>query len=110
LASLIPRFYDVSSGRVLIDGRDVRHYTLKSLRESVSLVTQDALLFSASIRDNLLYARPDATEQMLWQALGLANMREFVEELPGGIDAVIGERGVKISGDRGNGWRSRAHF
>jgi subfamily B ATP-binding cassette protein MsbA len=98
LASLIPRFYDVSSGRVLIDGRDVRHYTLKSLRESVSLVTQDALLFSASIRDNLLYARPDATEQMLWQALGLANMREFVEELPGGIDAVIGERGVKISG------------
>jgi ABC-type multidrug transport system fused ATPase/permease subunit len=98
LASLIPRFYDVNSGRVLIDGRDVRHYTLKSLRDSVSLVAQDALLFSASIRDNLLYARPDASEEMLWQALELANMREFVEELPTGIDTIIGERGVKVSG------------
>jgi len=98
LASLIPRFYDVSSGRVLIDGRDVRHYTLKSLRDSVSIVAQDALLFSASIRDNLLYARPDASEEMLWQALGLANMRGFVEELPAGIDTIIGERGVKVSG------------
>jgi ATP-binding cassette, subfamily B, putative efflux pump len=98
LASLIPRFYDVSGGRLLIDGKDVRHYTLKSLRDSVSLVAQDALLFSASIRDNLLYARPDASEEMIWQALGLANMREFVEELPGGIDTVIGERGVKVSG------------
>jgi subfamily B ATP-binding cassette protein MsbA len=98
LANLIPRFYDVGSGRVLIDGKDVRHYTLKSLRDSVSLVAQDALLFSASIRDNLLYARPDATEKMLWQALELANMREFLEDLPAGIDTVIGERGVKISG------------
>jgi ABC-type multidrug transport system fused ATPase/permease subunit len=98
LANLIPRFYDVSSGRVLIDGKDVRHYTLKSLRQSVSLVAQDALLFSASIRDNLLYARPDASEEMLWRALELANMREFVEAAPSGIDTVIGERGVKISG------------
>ena len=98
LANLIPRFYDVSSGRVLIDGKDVRHYTLKSLRQNVSLVAQDALLFSASIRDNLLYARPDASEEMLWQALELANMREFVEAAPSGIDTVIGERGVKISG------------
>jgi len=98
LASLIPRFYDVDSGRVLIDGKDVRHYTLKSLRDSISLVAQDALLFSASIRDNLLYARPDASDEMLWQALELANMRDFVEDLPAGIDTVIGERGVKISG------------
>jgi len=98
LANLIPRFYDVNSGRVLIDGKDVRHYTLKSLRQSVSLVAQDALLFSASIRDNLLYARPDASEEMLWRALELANMREFVEAAPSGIDTVIGERGVKISG------------
>jgi ATP-binding cassette, subfamily B, putative efflux pump len=98
LASLIPRFYDVSGGRVLIDGKDVRHYTLKSLRDSVSIVAQDALLFSASIRDNLLYARPEASEEMLWQALELANMREFVEEMPAGLDTVIGERGVKISG------------
>ena len=83
---------------MLIDGKDVRHYTLKSLRQNVSLVAQDALLFSASIRDNLLYARPDASEEMLWQALELANMREFVEAAPSGIDTVIGERGVKISG------------
>jgi len=98
LANLIPRFYDVGSGRVLIDGKDVRHYTLKSLRDSVSVVAQDALLFSASIRDNLLYARPDAAEADLWEALRLANLREFVEELPAGLDTVIGERGVKVSG------------
>ena len=98
MASLIPRFYDVTGGRLLIDGRDVRHFTVKSLRESVSLVTQDALLFSASVRKNLLYARPDAAAGMLWEALELANLREFVESLPGGLDTIIGERGVKISG------------
>jgi len=98
MASLIPRFYDVTGGRLLIDGRDVRHFTVKSLRESVSLVTQDALLFSASVRKNLLYARPDAAAGMLWEALELANLREFVESLPGGLDTIIGERGVKILG------------
>jgi subfamily B ATP-binding cassette protein MsbA len=98
LASLIPRFYDVTGGRVLIDGRDVKHYTIKSLRESVSLVTQEALLFSASVRDNLLYARPDASEEALWEALQSANLRDFVESLPDGLDTVIGERGVRISG------------
>ncbi|HTW87860.1 MAG TPA: ABC transporter ATP-binding protein [Candidatus Binataceae bacterium] len=98
LASLIPRFYDVNHGRVLIDGHDVRHFTLKSLRDSISLVAQDALLFSASVRDNLLYARPDATEEMLWQSLEFANLKSFVEDLPEGLDAIIGERGVKVSG------------
>jgi len=98
LANLIPRFYEASSGRILIDEKDVRHYTLRSLRDSVSLVAQDALLFNASVRDNLLYARADASEKMLWQALELANMRGFVEELPAGIDTIIGESGVKISG------------
>jgi subfamily B ATP-binding cassette protein MsbA len=98
LASLIPRFYDVDSGRMLIDGRDVRHYTLKSLRESISLVAQDALLFSATVRDNLLYACPDASEDRLWEALDLANMRGFVKDLPDGLETVIGERGVKVSG------------
>jgi subfamily B ATP-binding cassette protein MsbA len=98
LANLIPRFYDTTSGRVLVDGKDVRHYTVKALRESVSLVAQDALLFSASVRDNLLYARSDATDEMLWQALESANLRDFVEELPRGLDTVIGERGIKISG------------
>ncbi|HKM99193.1 MAG TPA: ABC transporter ATP-binding protein [Candidatus Binataceae bacterium] len=98
LASLIPRFYDVTGGRVLVDGKDVRHYTLKSLRGAVSLVTQDALLFSVSVRDNLLYARPDATEEMMWQALEQANLREFVEQSTDKLDTVIGERGVKVSG------------
>ncbi|HXM89593.1 MAG TPA: ABC transporter ATP-binding protein, partial [Candidatus Acidoferrum sp.] len=98
MASLIPRFYEATRGRVLIDGRDVRHYTLKSLRENVALVAQDALLFSASIRNNLRYARPDATDTMLLQALEMANLREFVEGLPDGLDTIIGERGFKISG------------
>jgi subfamily B ATP-binding cassette protein MsbA len=98
LANLIPRFYDPAAGRVMIDGKDIRHYTLKALRSSVSIVTQEALLFSASIRDNLRYARPDATRKMLWEALELANLRDFVQRLPDGINTVIGERGIKISG------------
>lgn len=98
LANLIPRFYDTATGRVLVDGKDVRHYTLKSLRGSVSVVAQDALLFSASVRDNLRYARPTATRKMLWEALELANLRGFVEGLPDGINTIIGERGVKVSG------------
>jgi subfamily B ATP-binding cassette protein MsbA len=98
LANLIPRFYDVNRGRVLLDGHDVRHFTLKDLREKISLVAQDALLFSASVRDNLLYARPDATEAMLWQALDLANLKSFVESLPESLDTIIGERGTKVSG------------
>jgi ATP-binding cassette, subfamily B, putative efflux pump len=98
LANLIPRFYDATEGRVLIDGKDVRHFTLKSLRESVSLVSQDALLFSASVRENLRYARPDATDEAMWQALELANLRQFVAELPAQLDTIIGERGVKVSG------------
>jgi len=98
LANLIPRFYDVTDGRVLIDGKDVRHFTLKSLRENVSLVSQDALLFSASVRENLRYARPEATDEMMWQALELASLRNFVAELPEKLDTVIGERGVKVSG------------
>lgn len=98
LANLIPRFYDVTGGRVLIDGKDVRHVTLKSLRDAVSIVAQDALLFTASVRDNLLYARADASDAMLWEALEMANLRRFVGELPAGLDTVIGERGVKVSG------------
>jgi ATP-binding cassette, subfamily B, putative efflux pump len=98
LANLIPRFYDVNAGRILIDGHDVRHFTLKSLRDNISLVAQDTLLFSASVRDNLVYARPDATEEMLWQSLELANLKSFVETLPESLDTIIGERGTKVSG------------
>jgi ATP-binding cassette, subfamily B, putative efflux pump len=97
LANLIPRFYDTTGGRVTIDGKDVRHMTLKSLRSNVSLVTQEPLLFSAPISSNLLYARPDATPAMLWQALEFANLEDFVKQLPDGIDTIIGERGLKVS-------------
>ncbi len=98
LASLIPRFYDATSGRVLIDGRDVRHLTLKSLRENIAIVTQDTTLFSASVRENLLYGNPQADERALWDALAQANLKSFVESLPHRLDTVIGERGVRISG------------
>jgi ABC-type multidrug transport system fused ATPase/permease subunit len=98
LASLIPRFYEATGGQVLIDGQDVRYQELKSLRASVSIVAQDALLFSASVRDNLLYARPDAEEKMLWRALEMANLDRFIKDLPQQLDTVIGERGVKVSG------------
>jgi ABC-type multidrug transport system fused ATPase/permease subunit len=98
LANLIPRFYDVSRGRILLDGHDVRHFTLKALRDNISLVAQDALLFSASVRDNLLYARPDASEEMLWKALDSANLKNFVKTLPESLDTIIGERGMKVSG------------
>ncbi len=98
ISKLIPRFYDVTQGRVLIDGRDVKHWTLKSLRESVSMVAQDALLFGVSVRDNLRYARPDASDDELWEALESANLRHFVEQLPQGLDTIIGEQGVQLSG------------
>lgn len=98
MASLIPRFYEATRGRILIDGRDVRLYTLKSLREHIAVVAQDALLFSSSIRNNLLYARPDATDEMLVRALEMTNLGDFLRSLPDGLDTVIGERGVKVSG------------
>ncbi len=97
LANLIPRFYDPTAGRVLIDAKDVRHMTLKSLRANVSLVTQEPMLFNSSVANNLLYARPDAPPAMLWQALQFANLESFVKQLPYGIETVIGERGVKVS-------------
>jgi ABC-type multidrug transport system fused ATPase/permease subunit len=98
MASLIPRFYEATRGRVLIDGRDVRHYTLKSLRQNIALVSQEALLFSSTIRNNLGYARPEATDAMMERALEMACLRDFVESLPDGLNTVIGERGFKISG------------
>jgi subfamily B ATP-binding cassette protein MsbA len=98
LASLIPRFYDVTGGRVLIDDVDVRDVTLKSLRDSIGIVPQDSVLFSATVRENLYYGQPGAAEAALWRALEQANIREFVDRLPDKLDTVIGERGVKLSG------------
>ncbi len=97
LASLIPRFYEPSAGRIEIDGVDISTVTLKSLRDSIGIVPQDAVLFSASIRENVLYGRPAAHDADVWRALEQANIRAFVESLPEKLDTVIGEGGVRPS-------------
>ena len=98
LVSLVPRFYDSTGGAVLIDGRDVRDYTLRSLREQVSLVLQDSLLFSGTIRENISFGRPDASEEEIRTAARLANADEFIQRMPEGYDSVVAERGKTLSG------------
>ena len=98
LCSLIPRFYDVLEGRVSIDGRDVRDVTLASLRRSVGVVQQDIYLFGGSVRENLLYGRPDASEADVVAAAQSANAHDFIMALPQGYETDIGQRGVKLSG------------
>ena len=98
LASLIPRFYDVSSGSIALDGHDLRDLTLESLRRQISMVLQDVFLFHGSVRENILFGRPDASEAEVVDAAKLANAHEFVSALPNGYDTIIGERGVKLSG------------
>ena len=98
IASLVARFYDPTAGRVTIDGQDVRSLSLSSLRDSIGVVHQDALLFSTSIRENLCFGKQNATEKEMWEALDNANIKAFVEALPKKLDTVIGERGVKLSG------------
>ena len=95
---LIPRLYDVGAGRVTIDGLDVRRVTLASLGRAIGFVTQETYLFHASIRENLLFAKPDATDADLEAAAGAAAILERVRELPEGFDTVVGERGYKLSG------------
>ena len=98
LASLIPRFYDVQAGRVTIDGTDVRDVTLTSLRREIGVIAQDPFLFSATVRENLTFGRPDATIEEMFEAAQRAQAHEFVERLPNGYETVIGERGVTLSG------------
>ncbi len=98
LAGLIPRFYDVTEGSITLDGRDVRDLTLKSLRQQISIVLQDVFLFHGTARENILFGRPDATEQEVIEAAKIANAHEFITRLPDGYDTLIGERGVKLSG------------
>ncbi|HEY2220336.1 MAG TPA: ABC transporter ATP-binding protein [Gaiellaceae bacterium] len=98
LASLIPRFYDVREGRVEIDGVDVREVTLRSLRREIGVIPQDPFLFSASVRENLAFGRPEAPEEELVHAARLAQAHEFIERLPDGYATVIGERGITLSG------------
>jgi ABC-type multidrug transport system fused ATPase/permease subunit len=98
LAALIPRLYDVQAGRVLVDGVDVRELDLGELRRSVATVSQDTFLFSASVRDNIAFARPEASDAEVEQAARRAQAHDFVRALPKGYDTVIGERGLTLSG------------
>lgn len=99
LINLIPRFYDVTAGQVSIDGHDVRHVTLSSLREQIGIVPQDPLLFSESVRENIRYGKLNATQSEVETAARAANAHDFiVNELPNGYDTMVGERGVKLSG------------
>jgi len=98
LASLIPRFYDVTQGSITLDGHDLRDLTLASLRRQISIVLQDVFLFHGTARDNILFGREDATEAELIAAAKVANAHEFITQLPQGYDTLIGERGVKLSG------------
>ena len=98
-ANLIPRFYDPTSGRVLIDGNDIRHVTLRSLRSQIGMVLQETFLFSGTIKDNLRYGRMEATDQEVVEAAIMANAHDFiVKELPEGYDSEVGERGLRLSG------------
>ncbi|MBB2941018.1 ABC-type multidrug transport system fused ATPase/permease subunit [Actinoplanes lutulentus] len=98
MASLLPRLYDADHGSVRLAGVDVRDLTAASLRQTLGMVTQDGHLFHESVRANLLLARPEATEQELWDALRRARIADLVEALPDGLDTVIGERGYRLSG------------
>ena len=98
LASLVPRFYDVTAGRVTVDDADVRDVTLRSLRRSIGVVAQDPFLFSASVRENIAFGAPEATEAEVERAARLAQAHDFIAALPEGYDTVIGERGITLSG------------
>jgi ATP-binding cassette subfamily B protein len=98
LVSLIPRFYDVTTGSITLDGRDIRQYTLDSLRQQISIVLQDVFLFYGTVRENLLFGRLDANEDQMIAAAKAANAHDFIIDLPQGYDTLIGERGVKLSG------------
>lgn len=95
---LIPRFYDIESGSILIDGTDIREYTIASLRRNIGIVQQDVFLFNASIMENIRYGRPDATDEEVIEAAKLAGIHEYIVTMPQGYSSVIGERGIKLSG------------
>lgn len=98
LCSLLPRFYDVSEGSVKIDGIDVRDVTQRSLRSFIGIVQQDVYLFNGTIRENIAYGRPDASDEDILKAAKDADLLDFLEELPEGLDTLVGERGARLSG------------
>ena len=97
LVNLLIRFYEFNSGGIFIDGKPLRQYHLRALRQSIGMVTQESFLFNGTIRENLLMGRPEASEAEIWAAVDAANVRGFVERLPNGLESVVGERGVKLS-------------
>ncbi len=98
LCNLLPRFYDVTGGRILIDGEDIRHFTQKSLRESIGVVQQDVYLFAGTVFENIVYGKPGASREEVIEAARLAGAHEFISALPNGYDTYCGERGVRLSG------------
>ena len=98
ICSLLPRFYDVTSGKVTIDGKDVRDLTLKSLRNQIGMVQQDVYLFDGTIRENIAYGKPDATDEEIKEAARRANMDDFIMQLPKQYDTYVGEKGTRLSG------------
>ena len=98
LVNLIPRFYDIKSGSIMIDGTDIRNFTIKSLRQNISMVFQDNFLYSGTIRENIMMGNPDATEDDLKRAIISAHLQEMIADLPQGLDTMLGERGLTLSG------------
>jgi ATP-binding cassette, subfamily B, bacterial len=98
IISLIPRFYDLQTGTIKIDSRDIRHYTQRSLRQQISFVLQDSLLFHGPVWYNVAYGKPGASRAEILRAAELANAHEFIEKMPEGYDTIVGERGVTLSG------------
>ena len=99
LASLLPRFYELpeNDGKIFVDGKEVREYSLRALRESIGVVTQESFLFNGTVRENLLMGKPTATDEELWRAVDAANARAFIERMPEKLESIVGERGVKLS-------------
>ena len=98
ICNLIPRFYDLTGGKIMIDGQDIAKVTLHSLRQAIGIVQQDVYLFSGTVRDNIAYGRPGASEEEIREAARMAGAEDFILQLPDGYDSYIGERGVKLSG------------
>src|SRR5437762_6618181 len=97
LVNLLVRFYEFTSGQIYVDGKPIREYDLHALREAIGVVTQESFLFNGSIRENLLMGKPQASDAELWRAVIAANAQHFIQRLPGGLESVVGERGVKLS-------------
>ena len=98
LVSLIPRFYDVTAGRVMVNGRDIHEYTLKSLRGQIGIVTQETILFNDTVANNIAYGHAHAAREAVIEAARRAHAHDFILAMPEGYDTIIGERGVRLSG------------